>query len=131
MLYMTADGWIWTPLVFAWNCFIKPFLHSPSTSERGDQQGRLDAFYQGQAHVYDKTRTHLLKGRETMLQLLAAHLKALPRSTGTGGRGTKPRIWVDIGGGTGWNVEKMYVVYTICFTILQVVSARGDYADLR
>jgi betaine lipid synthase len=103
VLYVAADGWIWTPLVFGWNCFIKPFLHNSS----GDQQGRLNAFYAGQAHVYDKTRTHLLKGRETMLQLLAAHLKAMPK---TASQSRKPRIWVDIGGGTGWNVEQMYVL---------------------
>lgn len=100
LLYMSADGWVWTPLVFSWNCFVKPFLYGSSN----DQQGRLNAFYAGQAHVYDKTRKHLLKGRETMLQLLAAHLKALPQ-TGSGSR--KPRIWVDVGGGTGWNVEQM------------------------
>lgn len=100
VLYMAADGWIWTPLVFGWNCFVKPFFYGSST----DQQGRLNAFYAGQAHIYDKTRSHLLKGRETMLQLLAAHLKALP-VTFSGSR--KPRIWVDIGGGTGWNVERM------------------------
>jgi betaine lipid synthase len=111
MLYMTADGWIWTPIVFAWNCFIKPFFYPHSKAGTEDQQGRLDAFYKGQAHVYDTTRTHLLKGRETMLQLLAAHLKALPKHTGAMGRGTKPRLWVDIGGGTGWNVEKMFVEY--------------------
>jgi len=102
VLYFVADGWIWTPLVFAWNCFLKPFLRGSS----GDHQGRLNAFYAGQAHVYDKTRRHLLKGRETMLQLLAAHLKVLPK---TAGDSRKPRIWVDIGGGTGWNVEKMLV----------------------
>ena len=100
VLYMAADGWIWTPLVFGWNCFVKPFLHG----SHNDQQGRLNEFYAGQAHVYDKTRTHLLKGRETMLQLLAAHLKALPKSASAS---RKPRIWVDIGGGTGWNVERM------------------------
>jgi betaine lipid synthase len=98
---MASDDWIWTPLVFGWNCFIKPFLHESSS----DQQGRLNAFYAGQAHVYDKTRNHLLKGRETMLQLLAAHLKALPKPTSR-----KPRIWLDIGGGTGFNLEVMYVL---------------------
>ncbi|ORY34834.1 hypothetical protein BCR39DRAFT_476586 [Naematelia encephala] len=90
-----------TPLRFMWNCFVKPFLHHGDTSEQRD---RLDAFYAGQADVYDTTRAHLLKGRETMLQLLASHLKAQPvPATGTG----RPKIWVDIGGGTGWNIEKM------------------------
>ena len=91
-----------TPVRFAWNCFVKPFTGTQHGS--ADQRDRLDAFYGGQADMYDSTRTHLLKGRETMLQLLASHLKAQPLSI----RGpTKPKIWVDIGGGTGWNIEKM------------------------
>ena len=41
-----------------------------------------------------------------MLQLLAAHLKAQPASGITGEK--KPKIWVDIGGGTGWNIEQIW-----------------------
>lgn len=89
-----------TPLLFGYNCFVKPFTSRHSDSK---QQGRLNAFYQGQAEIYDTTRSHLLKGRETMLQLLAAHIKAQPDET----RGSKPKILVDIGGGTGWNIEKL------------------------
>lgn len=85
------------PLRFVWNCFFKPFI----SKEKEDQQDRLNAFYSGQADVYDSTRTALLEGREAMLQLLAAHFKAQK------GGVTQPRIWVDIGGGTGWNIEKM------------------------
>ena len=92
-----------TPLRFIWNCFFKPFTHSGSDN---GQKDRLDAFYSGQADVYDTTRSHLLKGRETMLQLLAAHLKAQPILASPGRSGRK-KIWVDIGGGTGWNIEKM------------------------
>lgn len=91
-----------TPLRFAYNCFLKPFFHRSSP----EQKDRLDNFYAGQADVYDTTRTHLLEGRETMLQLLAAHLKAQPVPSLVGGM-AKPKIWVDIGGGTGWNIEKM------------------------
>ena len=94
-----------TPLRFIWNCFFKPFTKSGSILGR-EQKHRLDAFYSGQADVYDTTRTHLLKGRETMLQLLAAHLKAQPVPARAQGM-VKPKIWVDIGGGTGWNIEKM------------------------
>ena len=53
-------------------------------------------FYEGQADVYDTTRTRLLRGRNTMLSLAAAHLRAL--------RGPSPGeglVWIDIGGGTG------------------------------
>ncbi|ORX37775.1 hypothetical protein BD324DRAFT_641879 [Kockovaella imperatae] len=89
-----------TPLRFMWNCFVKPFLRS-----YGDQKEQLEGFYQGQADVYDSTRSHLLKGRETMLQLLASHLKAQPTPLS----GARPKIWVDIGGGTGFNIEKMQV----------------------
>lgn len=95
-----------TLALFAYNCFIKPFLPSSFHAHGDGQKGALDAFYQGQAEVYDASRRHLLKGRETMLQLMASHLKAqLPPVTGR--RMEKPKIWVDIGGGTGWNIEKM------------------------
>ncbi|KAJ2909296.1 hypothetical protein GGI21_002026, partial [Coemansia aciculifera] len=70
------------------------------------QQGRLDAFYEGQASVYDSTRGKLLRGRKTMLRLSAAELKKRSRN------GSKP-IWIDLGGGTGWNVEQMDLIYGI------------------
>jgi betaine lipid synthase len=41
-----------------------------------------------------------------MLQLLASHLKAQPVPSSSTEM-SKPKIWVDIGGGTGWNIEKM------------------------
>ncbi|WOO81404.1 uncharacterized protein LOC62_03G004932 [Vanrija pseudolonga] len=124
-----------TPLVFMWNCFFKPFVKGEKNHEAGgDQKESLDNFYAGQADVYDSTRAHLLKGRETMLQLLAAHLKAQPtplRSDGT----AKPKIWVDIGGGTGWNIEQMdeYLPHTyfdkiylidLCEPLLDVARRR-------
>lgn len=96
-----------TPLVFIWNCFFKPFTKSRSIA--GEQKDSLDAFYSGQAHVYDTTRRHLLEGRETMLQLLASHLRAQPQMAAGSAGERKPKIWVDIGGGTGWNIEKMSV----------------------
>lgn len=120
------------PLLFMWNCFIKPFI---KTEDKFDQKTRLDAFYSGQADVYDGTRAHLLKGRETMLQLLAAHLKAQPVPCPTASGVPKPRIWVDIGGGTGWNIEKMdeYLPHTyfdkiylvdLCEPLLEVARRR-------
>jgi betaine lipid synthase len=104
VLFTLALGpYLSTPLRFIWNCFLKPL------GKAHDNQSQvLDAFYAGQADVYDTTRTHLLKGREDMLQLLASHLKAQPQGiSGAGGAAVKPKIWVDIGGGTGWNIEKM------------------------
>ena len=55
------------------------------------------------ADVYDGTRKILLQGREDMLGLAAAQLKFKVRSETCK---TKP-VWVDIGGGTGYNIEAM------------------------
>ncbi|WWD20259.1 hypothetical protein CI109_104735 [Kwoniella shandongensis] len=127
-----------TPLRFAYNCFIKPFLvHVNHPGDEEDvHKSRLDSFYSGQADLYDSTRTQLLKGRETMLALLASHLKAQPQAQGMAGlRGRKPKIWVDLGGGTGWNIEKMdeYLPLTyfdsiylidLCEPLLEIARAR-------
>ena len=86
-----------TVITFVYYCFLQPLGKAGIV----DQAGRLDRFYQGQSDVYDKTRGTLLRGRERMLRLVAADLAA--RSTNTN---RKP-IWIDVGGGTGWNVEQM------------------------
>ncbi|KAJ2339058.1 hypothetical protein GGH92_006883, partial [Coemansia sp. RSA 2673] len=85
-------------LQFAYNCFLKPL------GRHSSQQGRLDAFYEGQAAVYDSTRGGLLRGRKTMLRLCAAELKKRSNN------GAKP-TWIDLGGGTGWNIEQMDLLY--------------------
>ncbi|PWN29952.1 hypothetical protein BDZ90DRAFT_228998 [Jaminaea rosea] len=85
-----------TPLVFAWNCFVQPI------GKVANQGERLDKFYQHQATIYDVTRNHLLRGRKTMLKLCAAQLHEMRRT-----QPSKPLIWVDVGGGTGWNIEQM------------------------
>ncbi len=46
--------------------------------------------------VYDATRTRLLRGRQTLLRLCAAHLRQMKKENPD-----KPLVWVDIGGGTG------------------------------
>ncbi|KAM0721080.1 hypothetical protein Q7P37_003366 [Cladosporium fusiforme] len=84
---------------FAYNCFLKP--HSGDGS--GSQQDALESFYMAQASIYDATRMRLLQGREDMLALVAAQAKHRQQ---TGQIRSKP-IWVDIGGGTGWNIEQM------------------------
>ena len=45
-------------LVFAYNCFLKPFLSSKKFTgvDSSDHQSRLEQFYEGQASVYDVTR---------------------------------------------------------------------------
>lgn len=53
--------------------------------------------------VYDNSRGALLRGRKTMLKLSAAQLR---EQIATGITNKRP-IWVDLGGGTGWNIETM------------------------
>ncbi|KAJ4305041.1 hypothetical protein N0V90_000571 [Kalmusia sp. IMI 367209] len=86
-------------LKFAYACFLKPHTGDGN----GDQQDALESFYKAQADVYDATRTRLLRGREDMLGLVAAQLK---HRCEAGLISQKP-VWVDIGGGTGHNIEQM------------------------
>lgn len=80
-------------LKFAWNCFLKPVRGA-------SQRERLDSFYAGQADVYDDTRGRLLKGRDTLLQLVASHLKAQGKVERHSRKDAR-KVWLDIGGGTG------------------------------
>ncbi|KAK5169493.1 uncharacterized protein LTR77_005469 [Saxophila tyrrhenica] len=84
---------------FAYSCFLKPH----SGDKTGNQQDALESFYSSQAGIYDATRARLLQGRQDMLALVAAQIK---HRRNTGQIAQKP-IWVDIGGGTGWNIEQM------------------------
>ncbi|MCJ1298633.1 hypothetical protein MMC08_001423 [Hypocenomyce scalaris] len=86
---------------FFYASFLKP--HTRDSTGSG-QQAALESFYEAQAGVYDSTRKRLLRGREDMLGLVAAQLKHKVEKEG--GFRTKP-IWVDIGGGTGYNIEAM------------------------
>ncbi|KAL2827669.1 hypothetical protein BJY01DRAFT_261861 [Aspergillus pseudoustus] len=86
-------------LKFIYANFLKP--HDKGGS---GQQDALESFYRTQATVYDATRKRLLRGREDMLGLVAAQLKyKLDNKDLQGGKA----IWVDIGGGTGYNIEAM------------------------
>jgi betaine lipid synthase len=49
-----------------------------------------------QADAYDGFRANFLHGRQPMLAAVAARLQ-----------GQRDLVWVDMGGGTGWNVEAM------------------------
>ncbi|RPB03397.1 hypothetical protein L873DRAFT_1833842 [Choiromyces venosus 120613-1] len=87
--------------IFFYSCFLKPF--SGNTAEKnGGQQDALESFYKGQAGIYDATRGKLLRGREEMLALAAAQLKHRLKE-----KGEKKAVWVDIGGGTGYNIETL------------------------
>jgi betaine lipid synthase len=54
---------------------------------------------------YDVTRKALLKGREDLLALAAAQLRFKAEKQGESAK--RKRIWVDVGGGTGFNIEAM------------------------
>ncbi|KFZ01523.1 hypothetical protein V501_09961 [Pseudogymnoascus sp. VKM F-4519 (FW-2642)] len=92
----------WSSFIrFFYACFLKP--HEKS-GENG-QQDALESFYKAQAGVYDATRKRLLCGREDMLGLVAAQLKQ--KATTANQSKNQRRIWVDVGGGTGYNIEAM------------------------
>lgn len=113
---------------FAWNCFLKPHTGDGS----GSQQDALESFYKTQASFYDATRSRLLRGREDMLGLVAAQLKQQQQA----GKLPRKPIWVDVGGGTGWNIEQMntfvpvstffHAVYLVDFSpsLCEVAKAR-------
>ncbi|GAW27154.1 putative 3-amino-3-carboxypropyl transferase protein [Rosellinia necatrix] len=85
--------------LFFYSCFIKPH----KGDSKGNQQDALESFYKSQAGAYDATRKGLLKGREDMLALAAAQLQLRIKPVDSNAK----NIWVDIGGGTGWNIEAM------------------------
>ncbi|RQM24682.1 hypothetical protein B5M09_010322 [Aphanomyces astaci] len=119
-------------LLFAWNCFIRPFLHAKKANgvDSDEHQARLEQFYESQADIYDVTRRRLLRGRSTMLKLCAAQLSQFypvrqpTVSSDSDGdvmmspryppRGANRRFaWIDIGGGTGENIERMNQFFPI------------------
>lgn len=95
-------------LTFIHACFLFPLISllsslvGGSTTHSTGQQGRLDAFYARQADVYDRTRSGLLRGRETMMRLVASHWRVQEaEARRVPGADKRSKIWVDIGGGTG------------------------------
>ncbi|KAH8550732.1 hypothetical protein BGW37DRAFT_498263, partial [Umbelopsis sp. PMI_123] len=92
-------GWksLQAPLQFIYSCFLKPLgYHGHNQQDH-------------QADVYDATRGGLLRGRKTMLKLCAAQLKQQASLL----KNEEDLIWIDIGGGTGWNIERMNSYYPI------------------
>jgi S-adenosylmethionine-diacylgycerolhomoserine-N-methlytransferase len=98
---------------------LRVLYHMAVTPVRGATHAeRLDSFYRGQSGAYDDFRRRLLHGREEMLAALE-----LPE----GGR------WLDIGGGTGHNVEAAgdrrarlaeVTVVDLCPSLLAVAEER-------
>lgn len=70
---------------------LKILYHLAFKPIRGkDHASRLDSFYSGQAQAYDDFRRRLLQGRERLWESLGVEDGA---------------TWVDMGGGTGANLE--------------------------
>lgn len=97
-LYFLANEKTRSFLVFIWACFVKPFTPS-NRKVHNDHQNNLELFYKTQAKFYDTTREVLLQGRENAMKLAFSHLRADHK--------TRKLVWIDIGGGTGLNIEKM------------------------
>jgi S-adenosylmethionine-diacylgycerolhomoserine-N-methlytransferase len=98
---------------------LKVLYHLTMKPVRGQNHAaRLESFYSGQASGYDDFRRRLLKGREQLWQSIDEPQAA---------------VWVDMGGGTGANVEffgerlarlqKVYVV-DLSPSLLEVARQR-------
>lgn len=85
-----------------------------------DHAERMEDFYRGQAEYYDQFRERLLHGRDELFRSLPV---------------TEGGVWVDLGGGTGANLErlgdrihqlrKVYVV-DLSRSLLEVAHARAE-----
>eukprot|EP00884_Botryococcus_braunii_P001650 jgi/Botrbrau1/11486/Bobra.0360s0013.1 len=90
-----------------------------SKAKGGDHASRLEQFYAPQAHAYDKFRANFLHGRKPMLAACAARLADVP-----------DLIWVDLGGGTGANVEMMSQYLPLSsFKSIYVVDLCGSLCE--
>ena len=105
---------------------LRVLYHIVAKPVRGkDHAARLESFYSGQAAAYDDFRRRLLQGREAMYRSIA-----VPEG------GT----WVDLGGGTGANLEpiggdlhkarKVYLV-DLCDSLLAMARKRCKARKLK
>lgn len=85
----SSPGLVRSLLLFAYGCFLKPH----DGDGKGTQQDALESFYRAQAGIYDTTRSALLRGREDMLALVAAQLRA---KSEVDRLGRQKRVWVDV-----------------------------------
>lgn len=85
---------------------------------KGDShKERLESFYAHQAGGYDDYRKRLLAGREQMLEEVGMRVKKLADEGKTG------LTWIDLGCGTGYNVEVMHEKgYLSCFSKVVLVD---------
>jgi len=83
-----------------------------SKSQGDSHAARLETFYAPQAGAYDSFRKNFLWGREPLLAACAARL-----------RDARDVVWVDLGGGTGENVQMMNDYFPIAdFKAVYVVD---------
>lgn len=105
----------------AWASDLKVLYRLLAAPIRGDTHAeRLESFYGAQAEHYDGFRKRLLQGREALWNQLPAHAGD---------------VWVDMGGGTGSNLEfvgpklaelqKVYVV-DLSRSLLDMARKRRD-----
>ncbi|KAG7665453.1 uncharacterized protein J8A68_001141 [[Candida] subhashii] len=110
-------------LVFCWACFVKPLIQKKTVKHASakNQQQSLEMFYQSQAHIYDTTRQLLLKGRQECLQLSISHLSK-----------KNDLVWIDIGGGTGSNIEYMDKISSIAknFKVVYLVDLSPSLCEV-
>mmetsp|Transcript_19627 Transcript_19627/g.42900 ORF Transcript_19627/g.42900 Transcript_19627/m.42900 type:complete len:271 (-) Transcript_19627:1349-2161(-) len=88
---------------------------------KGDtHQDQLESFYKSQAHLYDSYRCRMLHGRKPLV-------KAMPANKGD--------VWVDLGGGTGSNLEffgenikafKKVIVVDLTPSLVEVAKERVE-----
>ena len=99
---------------------LKVIYHLAFKPVGGDNHAqRMESFYSGQADAYDSFRKRLLQGRETLYEKVG-----IPEDG----------VWVDLGGGTGSNLEylgegirrlkKVYVV-DLAGSLLKVATERA------
>jgi len=81
---LIMPGTLHSYLRFIYGSFLKPHTGDGN----GSQQEALESFYKSQAEAYDTTRTTLLRGRDDMIELVAAQLKHKTFAR-------KP-VWVDV-----------------------------------
>ena len=101
---------------------LKILYHLALRPVRGnDHAERMESFYSGQADAYDDFRKRLLHGRESLFQKI---------DFPAGG------VWVDLGGGTGANLEfiaesvpKLQHAYVVDLASSLLKFASGRFAD--
>ena len=101
-----------------WNIVFAGRLSS-ATVEHAE---RLEHFYKPQVADYDRFREKMLWGRTPLLRAIGAHMGIAERND---------LIWVDVGGGTGSNVEKMNDIVPLAhFKAIYIVDLCKSMCDV-